>query len=133
MLRSGWGDVLFLTTLFYYGVASGSAVFVSQFWGSGDIKGIRRTIGMALILSEAGGLIFAVLAVVFPGVIMRIFTPDPRVIKIGIVYLRITGFSFLFSGVTLTYSLVLRSIDEAKLPLIASVTVFLLTLFLTMF
>lgn len=124
------GMFFFLTTLFYYGVASGSAVFVSQFWGSGDIKGIRRTIGMALILSEAGGLIFAVLAVVFPGVIMRIFTPDPRVIKIGIVYLRITGFSFLFSGVTLTYSLVLRSIDEAKLPLIASVTVFFVNTFL---
>ena len=124
------GLFFFLTTLFYYGVASGAAVFVSQYRGSGDIKGIRRTIGMALILSEAGGLAFALSAIAAPGVIMRIFTPDPEVIRIGVVYLRITGFSFLFSGVTLTYSLVLRSINEAKLPLIASVTVFIVNTFL---
>ena len=124
------GLFFFLTTLFYYGVASGAAVFVSQFRGRGDIKGIRRTIGMALILSETGGLVFALSAIAVPGVIMRIFTPDPQVISIGVVYLRITGFSFLFSGVTLTYSLVLRSIDEAKLPLTASVTVFFINTFL---
>ncbi len=118
------GMFFFLTTLFYYGVSSGAAIFISQYWGKKDIPGIRRTIGMALLFSECGGLVFAVLAVVFPEVIMRIFTPDPAVIEIGIVYLRITGFGFLFSGVTLTYSLVLRSIDEARLPLIASVTVF---------
>ncbi len=118
------GMFFFLTTLFYYGVASGSAVFVAQYWGNRDIQGIRRTIGMALLLSELGGLVFSVLAVAAPESIMRIFTPDPAVVKTGIVYLRITGFGFLFSGVTLTYSLVLRSIDEAKLPLVASVIVF---------
>ncbi len=118
------GLFFFLTTLFYYGVASGAAVFVSQFRGSGDVKGIRRTIGMALVFTEAGGLLYSCFAVAAPGVIMRIFSPDPAVIEIGKVYLRITGFSFLFTGVTMTYSLVLRSLNKAKLPLIASVIVF---------
>lgn len=120
------GMFFFLATLFFYGVSSGSSVFISQFWGKKDIAGIRRTIGMALLLSELGGLIFALLAIFVPEIIMRIFTPDTAVIRIGIIYLRITGISFLFSGITLVYSLVLRSIDEAKLPLIASAIVFII-------
>ncbi len=118
------GLFFFLATLFFYGVASGSSIFISQYWGKKDIPGIRRTVGMALLVSTAGGMVFAGSAIFFPDIIMRIFTPDEAVIRIGSVYLRLTGVSFLFSGVTLTYSLVLRSIDEAKLPLIASVTVF---------
>ncbi len=114
----------FLVSLFFYGVASGSAIFVSQFWGRKNIAGIRRTIGMAMLLSEAGGIIFAGLAIFSPEIIMRIFTPDRAVIEIGSIYLKFTGISYLFSGITLTYSLVLRSINEAKLPLIASIIVF---------
>ncbi len=124
------GMFFFLATLFYYGIASGSAVFIAQYWGHKDISGIRRTIGMALVSAELGGIILAFFAVAAPGVIMRILTPDPAVVEIGIIYLRFTGISFLFTGITLTYSLVLRSINEAKLPLIASGIVFLINTFL---
>lgn len=114
----------FLITLFFYGVASGSAIFVSQFWGRKNIAGIRRTIGIALLLSETAGFLFAGLAIFSPEIIMRIFTPDQAVIEIGSIYLKFTGISYIFSGITLLYSLVLRSINEAKLPLISSIIVF---------
>ena len=34
-----------------FGISSGGAIFVAQFWGKKDIAGIRRTLGITLTLS----------------------------------------------------------------------------------
>ena len=43
------GQVFFLSTLLFYGISSGGAVFFAQFWGRKDIKSIKETIFLVVI------------------------------------------------------------------------------------
>ena len=38
-------QIFFLLNMVTFGVSSGCAIFISQFWGAQDFKGIRKTFG----------------------------------------------------------------------------------------
>jgi MATE family, multidrug efflux pump len=114
------GQVFFLSTLLFYGISSGGAVFFAQFWGKKDIKSIKKTILLVVLLAECGAAVLSILSITIPGYIINIFTTDLAVIESGSVYLTITGISFLFTALSIAYSLALRSIGNAALPLKAS-------------
>ena len=115
------GQVFFLSTLLFYGISSGGAVFFAQFWGREDIKSIRKTIFLVVLLVESGAILLSTFAITVPEYIMNIFTIDPAVIEAGSEYLIITGISFLFTALSIAYSLALRSIGKASLPLKATI------------
>ncbi len=115
------GQVFFLSTLLFYGISSGGAVFFAQFWGRKDIKSIKKTIFLVIILVESGAILLSTFAIAIPEYIIGIFTIDPGVITAGSEYLTITGISFLFTALSIAYSLALRSIGKASLPLKATI------------
>ncbi len=123
-------QIFFLLNLMVFGVGSGAAMFTAQLWGRRDIANIRRVLGLSLGISLAGALVFLVIALFFPEQVLSIYTRDPLVIAQGSQYLRIFGFSFIFFAITATFSLVLRSIGEVRLPV--SVTIFALFLNIVM-
>ena len=43
------GQFGWFLNMIVFGISSGAAVFIAQYWGAEDIKGIRRTYGIALI------------------------------------------------------------------------------------
>ncbi len=114
-------QMFFLIMLFFFGVSSGSSIFIAQFWGNNDIKSIHKTMGIGLILSLTGAGFFTVISVAAPEFIMSIFSSDKAVIEVGAVYLRIVGISYLFSAVSITFSAALRSTEQTQTPLIATV------------
>jgi putative MATE family efflux protein len=113
-------QMFFLIVLFYFGVSSGAAIFVAQFWGANDRKKMHQVMGIALVISLLGALFAAMVSLLFPGSIMRIFTNDPIVIAYGMEYLRIVGVSYLFTAVVMIYSAALRSTGDSKTPLFIS-------------
>lgn len=115
------GQWAWLLSIFFYGMSSGAAVFLSQFWGAKDFQGIRKAYGVLAVsvLAIAAGM--ALVAILLPGFVMRIFSNDPPVIDTGIRYLRIAGFSYLALAFSQIFSTVLRSTEEVKLPLYASI------------
>ncbi len=115
------GQWVWLMHIFFYGVSSGAAVFLSQYWGAKDFKGIRRAYGIVSVCCVAVAVIMLLVAVLFPQIVMRLFTTDPEVIQTGVSYLRIAGFSYLALAFTQIFSTVLRSTEEVKLPLYASI------------
>lgn len=115
------GQVFFLATLLFYGISSGGAVYFAQFWGRKDIESIKKTIFLVIFLVEAGAGLLSIIAIAIPEYIITIFTTDPAVISAGSEYLTITGISFLFTALSIAYSLALRSIGKASLPLKASI------------
>lgn len=50
-------QVFFFYAVTIFGVATGSSVFISQFWGKKDIKNIRKIIGLSLTISGIIGVI----------------------------------------------------------------------------
>jgi len=115
------GQWAWLLNIFFYGMSSGAAVFLSQYWGAKDHGGIRRSYGMlaAACLALAGLMCLA--AVLFPGVIMRLFTSDTGAIETGVRYLHIAGLSYMAIAFSQIFSTVLRSTEEVRLPLYASI------------
>jgi putative MATE family efflux protein len=125
------GQLFFLQNLVVFGIASGSAIFVAQLWGKQDIHNIHRVLGLTLVMSLLAAAIFFLLAVVFPGQVLSLYSNDPAVIALGSDYLRIYGFTFLFYAITVSYSTVLRSIGDVRMPTLVTVLALALNTLLT--
>lgn len=65
--------------------------------------------------------LFWALAMFVPQHLMRIYTPDQALIEIGASYLRAVSFSYLFSGITQCYYLVMKLEGKAQKSVIISV------------
>ena len=114
-------QMFFLITLFFFGVSSGAAIFVAQYWGAQDRESMHKVMGIALLISMAGALLSSIISLVFPEAIMSIFTDDPTVISRGREYLVVVAVSYLFTAVVMVYSTSLRSTGDAKTPLYISI------------
>jgi putative MATE family efflux protein len=114
-------QLFFLFVLTLFGVSSGAAIFTAQYWGVRDVKNIRRVLGLGLMTASASALIFTVLAVFFPRQVMMVYSSDPLVIDSGVKYLRIVGLSYIVSAISFSYSSVLRSTEQAKIPMALSI------------
>jgi putative MATE family efflux protein len=113
-------QVFFLFLLSLFGITSGMAIFTAQYWGAKDVRNIHRVQGLSLLFGLCGAVVFAILAILFPAPVLRIYTEDAEVVALGSEYLRIVGFSYFFYAITLGYASVLRSVEQVKLPMIVS-------------
>jgi len=113
-------QIFFIFILMMVGIVSGSAIFVSQYFGDKDIKGVQRTLGLTLILTAVCSTAFSVFSVGFAKEIISFYTKDPAVISSGTDYLKITGYSFPLVALSFAYCSVLRSIHKPKLPLVTT-------------
>lgn len=114
-------QIFFVFWMLVYGFCSGAATFVSQFFGVGDHKNIRRTVGFTWMVCMGFAIIFFAGSVAFPEQIIRIFTKYPEVIQSGAAYLRVGAPCFLFVGMIQPMTVALRATQQTKQPLIASV------------
>ncbi len=114
------GQWSWLLNIFLFGVSSGAAIFISQYFGVDDRRGIHRTAGIAVASGLVLGGIFMLSACVFPEYVMRIFGKEAAVIKEGAAYLRIAGFSYFAVVINGVWSAVLRSTAQVKLPMYVS-------------
>ncbi len=105
----------------YFGFVGGGMLFFAQFFGAKDDDGINRSYGLTLTCVLAVGLLFGVLAVCFPGTIMRLYTDKPSIQQVGIEYLRIVGFSYPLMTCTMAMASLLRCTGQVRIPLQASI------------
>ncbi len=110
-------QMFFLISLLFFGVTSGSAIFLSQYWGARNETNIQKVLGISLFIAGVGALFFALASFFFPRRIMVIFTTEESVVQIGISYLKIVAISYLFSAFSQIMATALRVIGKAKIPL----------------
>jgi len=112
-----WG---WMSNLIGFGLCSGMSVFVSQFWGVRDIKGIRRVMGIALLTALLLSMTFLLVAFSAPAFVLRMFNEDPAVVEVGCRYLRVVCFSYPAVVLTSILATVLRNTEQVRLPLYVS-------------
>ena len=110
-------QIFFILNMVLFGIASGGGVFISQFWGKNDLKGIRKSLGIILLLSVIVASIFTLLSLVIPHQLISLFSPDPDVIKVGGDYLRIVCLSYIITAINFSFTLAFRCTERVKLPL----------------
>ena len=103
------------------GIGMGASVLVARYFGMKDMVSLKKTITIMLRLCIGFGVLFMVITALIPGGIIRMYTPDPDVIREGTKYLKWSVPTYLLLGMLLDVTLVLRSIGKARIPLICSI------------
>lgn len=101
-------QVVFVMGLFYGAVLGGGGALLAQYWGKGDRVMVRNLFCMILKWAFGISLVFFALAMGCPRLLMRIYTTEESLIAIGADYLRAVGLSYLFTGVTQCYYLMMK-------------------------
>ncbi|MDE7016824.1 MAG: polysaccharide biosynthesis C-terminal domain-containing protein, partial [Lachnospiraceae bacterium] len=126
-LAAQYSSVLFMV---FYGLGTGATILCAQYYGKGDLHAIQIVEGIAMRFSILISLALACFAVFLPDGMMRIFTNDEELIRIGASYLRCMSVSYLCWGITEVYLAVLRSIGRVVVSTVMNVTAFSLNIFL---
>ncbi|MBQ7959801.1 MAG: MATE family efflux transporter [Clostridia bacterium] len=109
----------FLFTVVVFGMCGGAGVFASQYWGAGDIKNMRKVLGINLMLVAGLSALFILISVFAPQLIMAVFSEEKAVIGYGVKYLRIVCFSYVLSGITAAYDMSLCCSEKANISFAA--------------
>ena len=105
----------------YWGFVGGGMLFFAQYWGAKDDDGIDRSYGLTLTCMMTVGLIFFLLAVVFPEAVMRLYTDKASIQAVGVEYLRIVGFSYPMMVLYMAMASLLRCTERIRIPLYGSI------------
>ena len=106
-------QVPFVLNMLLMAMTTGLSLFAAQYWGKGDVDSVERYFGYAMRVSFGVGLLFAAAAFLTPNLVMRIFTDEETLIKMGAVYLRVVAVSFLLTSVSQTYLCALKNSGRA--------------------
>ncbi len=126
--------------IFCMGLGMGASVLVSRYWGmkkaAGDDKeksqaagrALKQTVCLMLRLTVGLAAIFAILTFVAPSLIMKTYTSDEEIIRLGDIYFRWSVVTYFFLGTSLVSTIVLRSVGQVRLPLYVSIGAFFVNL-----
>jgi len=103
-----------------FGCTSGAAVFIAQYFGAGDKKGIHRTYGLMTMLALAASVLFMLCALLIPETVVRMFTSDPEAIAAASVYLRLIALSYPFQALAKSASTLLQSTQRVVIPFVGA-------------
>lgn len=114
-------QVFFIMILLIFGINSGASVYIAQFWGKRDTLNIKKTMGVALVFGVTVTSFFSLAAIIFPELIMGVLSDNhPEIVRLGSDYLRIVGWSYIFTAVSFSFAVAARSIEHAKMPTVVS-------------
>lgn len=117
-------QISFVMSLFNGAVIGSVGVLIAQYWGKKDYLNGKRFLGMAVRYVAVISFVFFLLAFCIPEKLMRVFTSEAELIRIGGNYLRIVSFSYLFAGISQCFLMMMKVTDYAKLSVrISAVTV----------
>ena len=117
-------QIFMLHYMVLFGLLSGSATFMAQFYGTRDMKNIRKVVGFAFTLLSGLGLFFFVMANGLTDRILSIYTEDPAVRALAAQYVRINSLSFLLLAFSAPMEMAFKATQQVRLPMIVSTVVF---------
>ncbi|MDE7248587.1 MAG: MATE family efflux transporter [Lachnospiraceae bacterium] len=126
-LASNYASVLFMV---FYGLGTGATLLCAQYWGKKDLQAIRVIEGIALRFSLAITLVFSGFALLAPELMMKLFTMDAELIRIGASYLRVMSLTYLCWSIIEIYLAILRSVGRVTIAMILNIVAFALNIFL---
>lgn len=116
----GANQIFFLLNLMLFGIHSGASVFLSQFWGTRDLKNVRRTMGMMYLLSAVAVTLFSLGAILAPRLLVGFYVHEEPALTMGASYLRIVGFSYPVTALSMILAMVCRCTGDVSIPTRAS-------------
>lgn len=121
----GVGSQLFMVHyLVLFGILSGSATFMAQFYGTRDMANIRKVIGFDFTLLAVFGTVIFLLVNCFTEGILSVYTEDPAVKALAMQYVRINSLSFLLLAVSSPLEMAFKATQQVRIPMLISNVIF---------
>lgn len=114
------GSTGHITNLFFAlgnGLATGIGIVVSQFFGAGDIKGVKKVITNALVMVSATSVFVGLLGFSFSRLVLTLMNTPADIIENAIAYMSIICLGFIGTALYNTISYIMRGIGDSKTPL----------------
>ncbi len=133
--------------IFCMGLGMGASVLVSRYWGmkraaSAQLleegagqeeasrqtkaaeRALKQTVAMMLRITLILAAAFALVTLVMPGILMKMYTAEDAIIRLGSEYFRYSVPTYFFLGASLVCTIVLRSVGQVRFPLFVSIGAF---------
>lgn len=123
------GQFINLFMICCMGIGMGASVLTSRYWGMQDLHSLKKSVTIMLRLVLSFASIFTVATIFIPRLIMRMYSPDEPIIHYGMIYLRWLLPTYFCMGLSLTCTIVLRSVGQVKIPLFTSIAAFFVNVF----
>lgn len=102
----------------FKGITTGATVYVSQAYGAGDTKGLKRIVKETFILCMLIVLLLQQFIYWNPKLLLSFFNPEPLLLENGSMYLRIVSIGLPFQVIVLLVAGILQGMGNAKTPMI---------------
>lgn len=102
-------------------LAQASSAMVGQNLGAKKPERAKKTVLYAFVSSLIVSSVIALVCVLFPKPVFRIFTTDVDVMEMGVIYLRIMVFQFLLSALTASFQSMVIGCGNAPLNFVIGV------------
>lgn len=108
------------------GFSGGGNVLLAQYWGKGSPEQVEQVFAILIRPVVLVCSLFSGAALLVPQLLMRFFTPDPELIRLGSEYLRAVSPYYLLNGISQCYQCTMKNCGRApKASLISSICVVL--------
>ena len=122
------GQLIFIFNLAVFGGLSGPGIYSAQFFGKGDIEGVRKVFRLKLWIGLVCTIFGTIAFLLFGSNLIRLYLHgesadiDPaETLKLGMDYLGIMIFGFIFFSITQVYASSLRETGESIKPMVAGI------------
>lgn len=110
----------FVAQLFVFGLQSGGAVLISQYWGKRDMTTINRVLGISWFCAGLISFLFATVVFLFPRQIMGLTTNNPELLEIAVRYGRIVAYSNFLNAIVMIYVGAQRSCENPRFGMVVT-------------
>ncbi len=114
------GKWIMILQMISFGVCSGGSVLISQYWGAGEQKGVRRAYSLGMYFCLAAAAIYSVVLAAFPYEMMCLFTDEEPVRQAGVQYLSVVCWGLLPWAFATIASMARRCVEDVRTPLVIS-------------
>lgn len=128
-------QLMFVFWLLMFGATAGVGIFTAQYYGKGDVKGVRDTFRFKLIANVALAVVSGVVYYLMAPTLVSLFlegdgTPEDaaQTLEIGVSYINIIIASLVPIALSYAYAGTLKDTGNTKVPMIATMAAILVNL-----
>ena len=109
--------IMFFINSLTIGLSVGIGIIVAQFFGAGEDKNVKNSIGNSYYLIFITSIIVAIIGFVFAGYILNILNTPKDTFPYAVIYLRTTSVGFIPMAFFNLLSSILRALGDSNTPL----------------
>jgi putative MATE family efflux protein len=110
--------IMNLVIFFIVGICMGASVLMSEYFGAGDIPKLKREISTALLVGLGFSIAMSILCFLLAKPILMLTRTPKEIIGASTTYLRVVFSGLIFTFLYNIYAATLRSMGDAKTPII---------------